>query len=267
MFNNLLTKILIIILIIISAIGIYLYIQNQNLRKDNVNKENSIKVLNQNDQAYKDNLNQKTDSLLNYSIFVSNLKNENLVISSKYNILKTTFVLLQDSLIKLYGNANSIISDSSIKVAFNGEKNSIKYDGYTEYYPYNKKSIYDISLYQAPMSIFSLVYLDSSDIIKNEIYANGNLISNAKTEIDSSVYLKIMSKNINNINKLTFFDRLQLFGNIEYNNNNKLMNLNYGILYQFSNGFSPYLEKQINNSGLIFGIGYIKSIRDFVKIF
>jgi len=267
MINNLLTKLLLIVILIISAVGIYLYVQNQNLKRDNINKENSIEVLHQNSEAYKNSINQKIDSIQNFALYVSNLKDENLLQASKYNLLKTTFTVLQDSLVKLSGNATSTVSDSTIRVSFNGEKNSIRYNGYTEYYPINKKSMYDISLYQAPLSISSLVYLDSSDIIRNEIYANGKYLQNAKTEIDSSIYLKIMSKSNNNLNNPTFFDRLQLFGNIEYNNDSKLMNLNYGIVYQFSNGFSPYVEKQSVNSSLIFGLGYIKSIRDFLKIF
>lgn len=267
MFNNLLTKILIILFIIISATGIYFYIQTQNLKMDNINKENSIKVLNQNSEAYKDNLKQQADSIKNYAIFVSNLKNENLIENSKYNLLKTNFILLQDSIIKLSGNATSTISDSSIKVSFNGEKNKIKYDGFTLYNLLNKTSSYDISLYQSPIKISSIIYLDSSNIIRNRIFADGELITNAKTDIDSSIYLKILSDNCNNINNKSFFDKLQIFGDIEYNNDSKLIDLNFGLLYQFENGFAPYIQKQLNSSGLIFGIGYVKSIRDFVKIF
>jgi fructose-specific phosphotransferase system component IIB len=265
--NSLTIKILLILFIASCSIGIYFYIQNENLRKDNINKQNSIKVLSQNSIAYKESIAEKIDSISNLAIFVTDLKMENLIKRSKYNVLSTKFTVLQDSLIKLTGMATSTTTDSSIKVSFAGEKNDIRYTGYTNYNLLSKMSNYDISLYQNPIFISSLVYIDSSDIIRNDIYSNGKLISNAKTEIDSSIYLKIMSNNNSDNIKKTFFDKLMVFGNAEYDNQIKLLNLYFGMAYQFNDGFYIYAQKQINYSGIIYGLGYSRSIRELVKIF
>jgi hypothetical protein len=267
MFNNLLTKILLILLIVACSIGIYFYIQNNNFKKDNINKENSIKVLSQNIVAMKDSISQKADSIQNLAIFVTNLKAENIIKNSKYNILHANYTILQDSLTRLSGIATTTITDTSVKVYFSGEKNSIKYSGFTNYNLLTKISNYDISLFQNPILISNLVYIDSSNILRSDIFSNGKYLSNVKTEIDSSVYLKIMSNNYNKNNKKTFFDKLNIFGNAEYNNNDKILTLQIGMMYQFDNGFYPYIKKELNSSMIIYGIGCSESIRNLFSKF
>jgi len=280
-----LTKILsgIIGLLIIISVG--LWVKINSLNKELQDSKDSLLVFNQNNKAFEDLLKQKADSLQNYAVFVANLKNKYKSLENKYSILESEYNILIDSIEVLNGIAQGFIKGEKVIVEFKGKKSKAMYNGSTTFDLKTKDASHSLNLYFDPISIKSLIYLDNNDIIKNLIYADGQLITLAKTEIDSNIYLRIKKEieNISNDNqyKPGFFDKLSIYINTygifninttekEVNKivNFELFNLLTGIQYEFENGLSCYYSKNIINGDNIVGIKYKKSVKQiFNNIF
>lgn len=273
---NLLTKILLSVIGILVIVCITFYIQNQILTQENIDKENKILVFNQNEQAYKDKLKQKADSIQQYALFVRTLQNENTKLKKEYTIIETRFNLLQDSLSVVNDSANGSMIGDTVTVKFNGHKNGYYYEGSTFYSLSNNSAWYNIFIKKDPVNIYNKIYLDETNkILKSLIYADGEIISDAITEIDSSIYVKLFGVQSNINSNLGFWDRLQLYVDFYGSNDVKMykdingydLYLYTGIKYDFDD-FTFYISKSILDQDIEFGVMYSQSIKQIVnKIF
>ena len=236
-------------------------------------KENTIKVDVQNIAALNDQMKMKADSIQNFAVFVTNLQKDNANSKNEYKILQSKYYILIDSIKVLNQPAKVDTNGNKIKVLFDGKKGKVSYDGYTIYYKETGKGTYSITIAVDSSTINSQIYLDTkNNLIKNRIYVDGALIANAKTEIDSSIYLLIQNHDLKCPDAPGFFDRLQLLfdaqqsfrkTNLTYKSTNFSMGV--GAQYQF-NDVTIFSEYDYINSEITAGVQYTPSIKQVWKL-
>lgn len=260
-------KILIGVIVSLIVVGSYFYIQFTNVKSKLKVVEDQKTVLVQNEQALKDQLAFKADTISNLASLIKKLNEESYKKGKEYKIFEVKYKILLDSLIKISSNTNNDITDSTIIVYFKGQQKKIYYDGRTIFEIKSSTSKYDIKIWQDPYDYKNEIKVDSTGIIRSYVYADGQLILGTQSIIDSSMFLNMF--NMGQVEKkLGFFDKLLISPNLNFNyNQDGLMHLNIGvgIYYKFENGFISYVQKNIGQSNFNFGIMYSQSIYSLVR--
>jgi hypothetical protein len=268
---TLLTKILLGIIITISAVAGYFYIQNTNIKDDLKKEQNKVIVSNQNVIALQDRLSQKTDSLKNLAVEVKKLNGDLTDIDKNYVLLRSKYVIALDSIKTLHKKSDSEVSDSTIIVKFYGNKHKIHYDGRTIFQKKDSSSTHDINIWQDPLKYTSELYVDDNRIIRNRVYADGLMILNEESILDSSVFLKLFGQQAIEKPQLSFWDKLKLQTDLKYVNKGEFLSdriyVQLGAMYQFENGFTAYAKTNINRPGYSVGLNYSKSIKEIIGMF
>lgn len=235
-------------------------------------RENTIAVQIQNENALHDYITMQADSLQDYAIFVKNLTTENDNLENKYILIKSRYNILIDSIKVLNAHANVDTSGNTIVVSFEGREGKVTYKGHTTYFKLTAEGTYTIQIGVDPLKVESEVYLDKeSNLIRNKIYIDGALIDSATTVIDSSLYILIRNNELDRPSEPGFFDRLHLLTEIDgqaHRENqiyipNKL-SLRIGTEYQF-NKFRVFGKYDILNQDINVGVQYHPSVSDIWK--
>ena len=263
------TKLFIGAIVMLLGIILYGYFQISNLKATIQEQKNTIVINKQNEEAYKNQISMKDDSLQDYAIYVTDLQKDIKDTKKQYVLLEQKYKLLVNSVSVKDSNANVVYEDSIITVKFEGKKGKVEYSGDTKYYVETKEGTYSIEIKVDPSNIVSSVYVDSSGIIKNEIYVDGSLISNAKTEIDSSLFLMVKNGGLEKPYEYGFFDRLGLFADATYGGhlnktdiNDSFIYFGGGLYYTFSDNFGIALSKYVDDPYWYIILSYYKSIRE-----
>jgi len=117
-----------------------------------------------------------------------------------------------------------------------------------------------------PINIYSNIYVDGG-IIKNKIYADGELIDNANTVVDSTVY-NAMGNILFAIETKEpgFFDYLKIFGELDklfvFSGDNKSYksSISLGLKYELPSGFYLSAKRDFINEVYVGNLGYSISI-------
>jgi len=255
----------IIFVILLVGLG-YFYFKSVNLQKEVDTQHTKIIVLNQNKKALQSKLDFKSADVQDLAIQVSDLQNDNLKLKNQYNLLYSEYTVVFDSVNILNEIANNIdTTNNVITVEFKGKYGKINYSGATYYFKISNKGTYSINITIDSTIYTSRIYIDSTNTFKNKFYADGNLITNVTTEIDSSAFILLKNNKPIKIRKLGFFDNLQPY--IEFSNKQDNIvsnfNLNIGLLYNISNKLTMYLKKYLLDlKSTEIGIRYHPSIRE-----
>ena len=230
-------------------------------------KEDTIKVQKQNEVALNNQIKMKADSLQDFAVFVLNLQKDNTNSKKEYQILKSKYAILIDSIKVLNKPASVDTNGATIIVSFKGKKGKVSYDGNTTYFKLTNKGTHTINIAVDTFRITSQVYLDKeNNLIKNRVYVDSALITAAKTEVDSSIYLLIQNNKLKCPDAPGFFDRLHLLfdaqqsikkENLIYKPNQLYMAV--GAEYQFDD-FRIFTKYDYINSEIDAGIAYHPSI-------
>jgi hypothetical protein len=193
--NKIIIYIISILLLLIIGLGItgyYFYTQYKTTKESlqlskNINK--------QNDQHYKDILNQKEDSIQVLAGLIKKLNKENFDIKQKWTT-QVTSLQLQIQSIQVQDTAHEISGKDSIgeyiQVSFNGKQSIINYEGFTKHYFGLNKNFYRIGITFDSIQIHSSFYRDVDNIWKIEtksLTPGVNLLVNYY--IDSTFYSKL----------------------------------------------------------------------------
>ena len=296
MINKIITYILSAILMATLGYGIFLYVENQKLKKELYDTENELFVKEQNISALKEREKMKADSIQQYSVEVSNLKSlndkilkdseywytEHQKLLNKYSDLKdsyviliTNFTLLKDSIFAKNSTIPAIVGDLII-VPFSGKESNIYYNGKTTFNVQDSTGNYEISIIRDPIDIqnnIRILELPNEKKLVSEIYANGILINNAKTIIDSSVYI-LLRRGLPEINELGFWDKLKVGGGISFYNpditqvsyvDQYKLNMYLKIEYNFNNTISVYVDKTLFDKTFSIGGQYLVPVKRIFK--
>ena len=235
-------------------------------------RENTILVQRQNEAALKDFITMQADSLQDFAIFVTDLQKDNVDTKKRYNLLRSKYTILIDSVKVLNEHANVDTSNNIIKVEFDGKRGKVSYQGYTQYFKLTGEGTYTITIGVDSSKIESEIYLDiENNLIKNRIYIDGALITDAKTEIDSSLYIAIQGNKLVCPDEPGFFDRLHLLFDVNQSIKRDgviwtpdKFSMGAGAEFQF-NQFRIYGKYDYINSEVNAGIQYHPSIKDIWK--
>ena len=191
------TKIILVIIGVLIAAIIYLQFSLQSTKKELAKKQLEAKINLQNFEAYKDSATMIARTLQEYIIAVKNLQQENKHLKDKNIYLRTQFKILLDSINVINKPAvidTSNVDSNKIVITFEGKEGRISYKGQVIYFKMTKEATHSLKINQDPIKIVSILFLDkNTNLLKNQIYADGVLIDNAYTEIDSSIYTKLNS--------------------------------------------------------------------------
>lgn len=228
--NKILVKLLIPIVIVLLVIAGYFYIENKKIESLLEETQDSLYVTVQNESFLQDQLDMKADTIQYFSAKVENLQSDSAFLKSelntindkyknalqalnnwkgKYNLLASNYQILLDSLFISEVTEPQITSDFII-IPFSGQYKKVTYNGKTIYNKVDSTAEYEISIIIDPINIESKIVLDEEKLIKNEIYADGVLIDNAVTRIDSALYLIIRKSQLQTQTPLSFWDRLKI---------------------------------------------------------
>jgi type II secretory pathway pseudopilin PulG len=266
-----LTKIYLGIIGVLIVIAVVLYIKNLDYQKNLEKAENGIIVLNQTNQALIDQSNMKADSIQNYALFVQDLQTVNSKLKNEYRVLVSKYILLLDSVKVINDSAGTEITDSSIVVTFSGNQNKYFYSGNTIYDRLTRTSTHSLFINRDPIKISSEIFLDENKILRNLIFADGALIENANTVIDSSVLIMLNRSELDSKDKLGFFDRLNVYSELNsiYQElgdwTTTRLEIYIGLSYRFDTGFTPYILRNVAGKDYLLGISYEQSVRNLVK--
>lgn len=151
----------------------------------------------QNFQAYKDSSIMMTRTLQEYAIAIKDLSQKNKNLKNQNIYLRTQFRILLDSIEILNKPAiidTSDMDSNKIVITFEGKEGRIQYKGQVIYFKLTKEATHSLKINQTPIKIESVILFNTeTNIITNKIYADGVLIDDAYTEIDSSLYIKLNS--------------------------------------------------------------------------
>lgn len=235
-------------------------------------RENTILIQNQNAAAFQDYITMQADSLQNFAIFVTNLQIDNDNLKNRYNILRSKYTILIDSIKVLNAPAGVDTSGNTIVVTFEGKEGKVSYKGNTTYFKLTGDGTYSITIGVDSSKVESEIYLDiENNLIRNRIYIDGALITNAVTEIDSSIYLLIQNNELICPDEPGFFDRLHLLfdvtqgvkrNGVVYEPNK--FSIGVGTEYQFDS-FRIFGKYDVINEEINAGIQYHPSIKDIWK--
>src|SRR3990167_9278687 len=223
--------------------------------------------LQQNVKKYKDSSEMLAKKIQDYAIFFKDLKYVNSTLYAQNNILKAKFRILLDSVVVLNQAAQVDTNDNMIVVRFEGYQGKINYKGKVVYFKLtNKGSLDSLLMQHDPINIYSNIYVDGG-IIKNKIYADGELIDNANTVVDSTVY-NAMGNILFAIETKEpgFFDYLKIFGELDklfvFSGDNKSYksSISLGLKYELPSGFYLSAKRDFINEVYVGNLGYSISI-------
>lgn len=262
------TYLLILMTLIIIGGGIYV----KDLLGTIQDQENTIAVQIQNKEALQDQLEMKADSLQDYAIFVEDLNTENDILEDKYTLIKSKYNILFDSIKVLNEYAEVDTSGNTIVIRFNGKVGTITYKGNTTYFKATGEGKHSIEIAMDPMSVEVEIYLDKeSNLIRTNVRVDGNLIADANTVMDSTLYLLIRNNELDRPGELGFFDRLHflLGANMNIVKGDAIyvpekFSLALGMGYQF-NKFRIFGKYDVINQEINVGIQYHPSVSDIWK--
>lgn len=230
---------IIVFLVVIS--GIFIYNKNKLEKKyDNVIIEN---------KTQKQNLEAELDSSRK-TFKVIKIPNDT-IIKTKY-ITKTITQTITDTAFVNITDSNNII------VNFSDVWKYGKYSGFTKYNQTTKDATYQISIMRDSIVYISKIYFDEqTKLLKNELYANNELISNVEGIIDENIYRRIITKE----EKKSFIDNIIFNPIIEIDNS---YNVNmFAKLGYYDNDIGGYLFIGKNSLGV--GLTYNISYRSIIK--
>lgn len=235
-------------------------------------RENTILVQRQNESALKDFITMQADSLQDFAIFVTDLQKDNVDVTKRYNLLKSKYTILIDSIKVLNEHADVDTSGNTIIVSFQGKEGKVSYKGHTTYFKLTGDGTYSINIGVDSSNVESQIYLDvENNLIRNRIYIDGALITDAKTEIDSSLYLLIQNNELKCPDEPGFFDRLHLLFDLNQSIRRDgviwtpdKFSMGAGAEFQF-NQFRIFGKYDYINSEINAGIQYHPSIKDIWK--
>ena len=204
-------KIFVVITFILIVVSVFLYIQNNKLQNTIEEKEEEINTIRQNEQALKDETVQKDSIIQHYAVRVEDLMKSTIDKENKYRLLLSKYVILLDSVKVLNQTAETDTSDNKIVVTFQGKQGKISYRGQTTYFVLENRSTYSIDINVDKTVITSKITYDIKDkIIRNTVFADSVLITDAETVMDSTVFQLIRSLEKCEQVEEGFIDRLQL---------------------------------------------------------
>lgn len=232
-------------------------------------RENTIAVQIQNENALHDYITMQADSLQDYAIFVTNLTTENDNLEHKYILIKSKYSILIDSIKVLNAHADVDTSGNTIVVSFEGREGKVTYKGHTTYFKLTAEGTYTIQIGVDPLKVESEVYLDKeTNLIRNRIYIDGALIDGAKTDIDSTLYLLIRNNELDRPSEPGFFDRLHFLTEVDgqAGRENQIyvpnkLSLRIGTEYQFDK-FRIFGKYDLLNQDINVGVQYHPSVAD-----
>lgn len=259
---TLLTKILAGIIIIFAGIMVYGFIRIDNLLATIEHKQDVIEEHIQNTEALVNQLTMKDSSLQDFAVFVENLQTDVEGGKEKFRLLNQEYQVLVNSVSVSDSETIVIIGDSVITVKFDGKEGKVSYEGNTKYFVETEEGTYSIEIIVDSTKIHSKVYIDSSDIIRNEIYADGVLLADAKTNIDSSLFHLIKDAKFRKIRERNVFDRIGIFGEINYGNVGGKLYLGGGAYYEINDNISISISKYIDTPDWFLTASYYMSVRD-----
>lgn len=269
---NLSTKILLGLVVALIAIGIGLYIHIENLTEELKKATNIVQVQEQNIEALKDQNKMKADSIQNYALMVGNLQTDKSRLEHKYLVLNNKYTLLLDSVSIVDDTTDSIVEDSIITVRFEGEKKKINYNGKTEYNLLSNVGTYSLDIIIPDITIRSEIYLDSLKFIRQRVFADGVLIDNAETEIDSQVMLLIRNSELITQPEENFWDRIGVFGETGTGSPQKSVKfdtyyLGLGVYVDIGERFNISLTKYVipTDEYIYLSLGYSITARDIIR--
>lgn len=175
----------------------YLYITLNKTKKELEKAKVEAKYNYQNFQAYKDSSTMMAKTLQEYAITIKDLSRENKNLKDQNIYLRTQFRILLDSIEIL--NKPAIVDTSNtdsnkIVITFEGKEGRIQYKGQVIYFKLTEEATHSLKINQDPIKIESIFLFNTeTNVITNKIYADGVLIDDAYTEIDSSLYIKLNS--------------------------------------------------------------------------
>lgn len=236
-------------------------------------KIDTIKIQTQNEIALKNQIKMKADSLQDFALFIQNLQKENENIKNKYILLKSKYTILIDSINVNNSVAITDTSGDSVTVKFDGKRGKVSYKGKTIYFKSTNSGTYTISIVVDPTNISSEIYYDKdSNIVKNKIYADGALITDAKTILDSSLYILTQNNELNIPDEKGFFDNLHIVADVNQSIRKDGLiyipdkfSVKLGMEYQF-NSIRIYSNYDILNPNYTIGLQYHPSIVDIWKL-
>lgn len=126
------------------------YNENQQLIHNNV-------VLAQNEQALKDSLEKTADSVQTLAVFVEDLNDDKTTTENQYNILKTKYELLVDS-VRESGTVEVVETDSTITTPFEGKKHIARYKGETVVNINTKQAEWSLDITFDPINTKAVVF-------------------------------------------------------------------------------------------------------------
>lgn len=269
-----LTRILIALCVILLALNIGAYFYIDDLRRQVSERNNAISLLIQNERALQDQIEMKSDSLQIYAAYVKDLQKEIEKLSGEYNLLASKYSIAIDSIKVLDKPTPVDTSGNEIIIKFEGREGKVTYKGKTTYFKLTGKGTYSIDIGIDTTIITTRIFADSAGVIKNEVRADGNLITHAETDIDSSLYRLIQGATVEKPTPMGVFDRLKATLELNQAIINKAgiyeadrFDLNFGLEYQFGKNINLYGKKRLLNNGFETGVRFNPSIKDLFKSF
>lgn len=210
MLNGITIKILIGIAI---SVGLYIGYLNYTIYQleiDQIATQDSLYISTQNASHFEEQLVMKEDTIQNFSVRVTNLQNDNTLLAGKSDVWKSKYYEkygemgnLQERYYVLSSQYKVLIDSIFVKdstkgmhvgnlviVPFQGKKKKTTYIGKTTYNLLDKSASYELGIITDPINITSSIFLtDDQTDLRHEIYADGILLDDATTTVDSSVYL------------------------------------------------------------------------------
>ena len=294
------SKIIIYILsgVLAAAIGygIFLYIENKRLAQELYDTENELFTEEQNVKALREREIMKDDSIQTYATEVGDLKNVNKgleddskhwytkhnTLLSKYSDLEdayyvaiTNYKIIYDSVFAK-GASKPIIVGNLVVVPFSGTEKKVRYRGRTTFNVQDSTGKYEISIKREPTEIENNIRMigeDEERTLISDIYADGILISNAKTIVDSSVYI-LLRRGLPEINEYGFWDRLKVGGGLAFYNpditqvssvDQYKLDLYLRGEYNFSNRIKVYFNKTLFDNAFSLGSDYLLPTSEIFK--
>lgn len=237
-------KIILAVFILLIVSIIYLQFNLQKTKKELVKAKVDAQINLQNYEAYKDSATMMARTLQEYYVAVKDLKEENKKLKDQNIYFRTQFKILLDSIEVL--NKPAVIDTSNtdsnkIVITFEGKEGRIQYKGQVIYFKLTKEATHSIKINQYDIKIESIILLDTkTNLIKNKIYADGILIDDAYTEVDSVLYAKLNTPSEVVNMAMNFWDSINL-----------VLEANQEIMYN-----KDKFQWEQNRTGFSIGIGY-----------
>jgi len=253
-------KIILGIVIALIAAIVYLQFNLQKTKRELVKAKVDAQINLQNYEAYKDSATMMARTLQEYYVAVKDLTQENKKLKDQNIYFRTQFKVLLDSIEVLNKPATidtSNTDSNKIVITFEGKEGRIQYKGQVIYFKLTKEATHSLKITQDAIKIESIILLDTkTNLIKNKIYADGVLIDDAYTEVDSTLYAKLNTPAGVMDMAMNFWDTIGLVieanQEIIYNKDNSQWEQNrtgvsLGLQYNLSRNLSFEVKKDLLN--------------------